>query len=319
MGLNLPTSEQMSEDIGAPAFAYHPTDYPHYDAVVSGDITEAQIEERAAQILEAWADFCPEIAQMQEVQDNIRGVAMGYTAEINGVSNDDGSHYFIVTMPSAALEMSDLFTLGTGLRGVHAEGHVPLEDHNYISVQHEIGHGVAKVRGIEFDTLYDDELFAERYALEKYLDAGGDLEVVQASINGRALDAFIAQNDEYWIAPALSNHFLGSDFDTVLDANRDVHTALRARVSESLLNGRGSADAAVEEDVLRTSDPRLVFSAVQDVVNHQGEDPRVRGLGQMVLDGAEAYMPDFLPQNYRGGPGRYTADFDAHDYDEMFI
>lgn len=323
MGFDLPTSEEMSADIGASVFAYQPADFPHHDALVQGAITPEQLDERAEAILEAWTAYAPEIKGNYELSQNITELARGYNAEICGLVDDKTqTPYFAMTLPSTALDGSDLFTMGTGMRIDGSHGNIPAEDRAYISVQHELGHAVGFVKDEAFGTLYDEEAYAEGYALDQYMQAGGSIDVVKEVIDTRALEAFFAQDDEYWIAPALSNRFFDSGFDDSYDGVRETHKALQAYVVNRLLDEYDSRhiEEAISDGVLVKSDLRAVVSAIYDAAQDEREDEQVRWLAQMVLDGAHAHVPGLLPANYVESSGHYANDDDdVYSAEPMFV
>lgn len=322
MGLTLPSSEQMSVDIGASVFAYQPVDFPYHDALVKGDITPDQLEERAQAILDAWVAYAPDIEGNYELDKNIIDLARGYNAQIFGLVDDKmKTPYFAMTLPSSALDGSDLFRFGTGMRIDGSEGNIPTEDRAYISVQHELGHAVGFLKGEDFATLYDEEAYAEGYALDQYLQAGGSIDVVKEVIDTRAMEAFFAQGDEYWIAPALSNQFFDSDFDDSYDGARAAHSALRSRVASDLLDDyhSGHLEDALADGVLAKDDLQKVLFSVYDAAHDENEDQQVRWLAQMVLDGAQAHMPAFLPVNHVESSGHYQRDEEIFGAEPMFV
>lgn len=322
MGFDLPTSEQMSADIGASVFAYQPADFPNYDALVQGEITPSQLDERAQEILRAWTAFSPEIEGNDKVAQNVLDLARGYTPEINGfVDEDTGTPYFAMTLPSSTLSEADFFAMGTGMRIDGSQGNIPAKHRAYISVQHELGHAAGFMQGRGFARLYDEEVYAEGYALDQYIQAGGSMDVVKEVIDTRALEAFFVQDDAYWIAPALSNRFFGSAFDDRYDGARETHHALRAYVVNRLLDEKDSRhiDEAIADGVLVKSDLREVLSSLYDAARDQREDEQVKWLAQMVLDGAYAHVPELLPVNHRQGSGCYTRDDDAYSAELMFV
>ncbi|MCK6418912.1 MAG: hypothetical protein L6Q57_08280 [Alphaproteobacteria bacterium] len=332
--LTLPTDEEISKLLdGVEVYSCRPEDFVHFDALVQGTITEIQKQERK----EAFKAWLAKKLPHEDAGGAERIADQSYLQKgplVHNVRTWNVSYCFLMS-PSSKQTSEQHFARNYQLNPCDIQNPIPEDHERYIQLQHEIGHACYNKMGMEFDNLYEDEFYADFYALNAYKEAGGDAQVIRDYIAKRALTALLGQPTHYWIAPALAHEFLGQD-----QGPEDIHQAY-ARMAELIVRlnvltdpeSKGTADIhtipsqklidTIKRNYTLESPPSLVFlarlgnqfnaqagsdrleslksifCALGEILEHSAYDASVKNLGLLVMEGAVRYIPDAVPKQYQ--------------------
>ena len=210
--LKLPTDDEISEMVGGiPVTSFRHEDLPNLKPSIYEGFSSWEFSERIQDVQRRWLEFNPAIGKIDNFDDLARGTANTRSAQITtfSFSGSGKPDCFSLLRPSNSITESQKEANTFGLRNHQVKEPIPQSDNNFISTFHEIGYMDAYSRGLKSEGDYQDELYADKFALTKYLNAGGRPQVVRDYINCRALAGFLKQPYKYWLSQPLSNHFFG--------------------------------------------------------------------------------------------------------------
>jgi hypothetical protein len=239
--------------------------------------------------------------------------------------------FLIVIRPSTLTtpQMDVSHRSGLPLESIHLS--IPKNHHDFISLYKALGpideewKGLLRERGG-----YESELYAESFAYDNYLTAGGDPDVIAARIQQRALAGFLRL--EQPLAPTLHEKYVGKSWkhqymETIGLSYMELKLRTLDRLNgENMLKGRTTGEILDEisqhlrrqeniknpgivteamykiqdflerDDSSWNKDKRAVFSALQAIVLGTDIDETGRKYGRQILEAGRNLVPELMPR-----------------------
>lgn len=316
--LHIPTDEEistvLSETAGfdVPVFTWRPEDLPHFDDLIScKPLTEDQKQIRVETLRDNALDFCSDLLHRNDFQDNIIELAYKDSAALGIFLDGDDLTSSVMLISRTSLLRPPTHIIANKTFGEHVKPNISdlqLAEEDFTALHHEIGHASMILSGTAgvprtLEDFFAHELYAESYALNARMHKSDSEENVVNAILARAMISAFKDAPHYNIAPSLSDRFLGTSFDLDFDGAQKLYDQFSDLVHDRL--------HGTFLNIVIKREPERVLSVMQDVIDDPDSTPEIRKLGQMVLDGASAYMPEALPDNYE--PGEYEVQYDGAD------
>ncbi|MCK6418748.1 MAG: hypothetical protein L6Q57_07415 [Alphaproteobacteria bacterium] len=208
--ISLPTAEEIGGMLhGWPVILVYPKDIPHHRPSAFHPYSESELADRTEYLRKQIIEQIPYIGTLDtdDMSENIKLIA-GHFGTAALIMNSLSGPRLLMLMPSKTTQPRTSLSNEISLPIFGQFSGIPKDHQDYIEVLHEIGHCQARNERVSFQNPYQEELYADTFAINSYLDAGGSLKTAKDYILKRALVALFTPSPRYWLAQNLAARFI---------------------------------------------------------------------------------------------------------------